>query len=40
VSAIRDGTNPPVTAEDRMHVVACIEAPLKASWEPLEVAVE
>ncbi len=38
-SAVRDGTEPPVTAEDGMHVVACIEAAFKASRERREVAV-
>lgn len=40
VSAVRDGTEPPVTAEDGMHVVACIEAAFKASRERREVAIE
>ena len=39
VPAIRDGTKLPVTAEDAMHVVACIEAAFKASRERREVAV-
>lgn len=40
IEAIRDGTTPPVTAEDGLHVVACIEAAFTASRERREVAVE
>lgn len=39
VQAIHDGTKPPVTAEDGLHVVACIEAAFRASRERREVAV-
>jgi phthalate 4,5-cis-dihydrodiol dehydrogenase len=36
VSAIHDGTN---LADDGLHVVACIEAAFRASWERRDVAV-
>ncbi|MGV1940997.1 Gfo/Idh/MocA family protein [Agrobacterium sp. 22-211-1] len=38
--AVSTGSPPPVTGEDGMHVVACIEAAFKASRERREVAVE
>ncbi|EFG36440.1 4,5,-dihydroxyphthalate dehydrogenase [Brucella sp. NVSL 07-0026] len=40
VHAVETGTTPPVTGEDGLHVVACIEAAFKASRERREVAVE
>ncbi|WP_269933057.1 Gfo/Idh/MocA family protein [Aminobacter sp. HY435] len=40
VGAIATGAKPPLTGEDGMHVVACIEAAFKASRERREVAVE
>ena len=40
VTAVATGTRPPLTGEDGMHVVACIEAAFKASRERREVAVE
>lgn len=38
--AVTTGNEPPVTGEDGLHVVACIEAAFKASRERREVAVE
>lgn len=40
VHAVETGAAPPLTGEDGMHVVACIEAAFKASRERREVAVE
>lgn len=40
VHAVETGTEPPLTGEDGMHVVACIEAAFKASRERREIAVE
>jgi predicted dehydrogenase len=39
VAAVRTGTTPPVTGEDGLHVVACIEAAFQSSRERREVAV-
>ncbi|CUX03191.1 Gfo/Idh/MocA family oxidoreductase [Agrobacterium genomosp. 2 str. CFBP 5494] len=38
--AVASGCEPPVTGEDGLHVVACIEAAFKASRERREVAIE
>lgn len=40
IHAVETGTVPPVTGEDGLHVVACIEAAFKASRARREVAVE
>ncbi|MEL4375968.1 Gfo/Idh/MocA family protein [Brucella cytisi] len=40
VHAVNTGSLPPVTGEDGLHVVACIEAAFKASRERREVAIE
>lgn len=40
VEAVGTGTKPPLTGENGMHVVACIEAAFKASRERREVAIE
>lgn len=40
VEAVRTGSPPPVTGADGLHVVACIEAAVRAARERREVAVE
>lgn len=39
LQAVRDGTAPPISGEDGLHVVACIEAAFTAAREHREVAV-